>query len=62
MTGAALTHATPGPEIRSSGISWFCHTLLLSGFLPKRFMSHGEPLEDLIQVGTMGLINAIRAV
>jgi RNA polymerase sigma-B factor len=38
---------------------------LISGYLPvaehiaRRFISRGEPLEDLIQVATVGLINAV---
>ena len=33
--------------------------LSLVSFLARRFRDRGEPLEDLIQVGTIGLINAV---
>jgi RNA polymerase sigma-B factor len=33
--------------------------LPLVNFLARRFRDRGEPLEDLIQVGTIGLINAV---
>lgn len=44
------------PEIRDELIKMY---LNLVEYLARRFKSRGEPLEDLIQVGTIGLIKAI---
>ncbi len=44
------------PEIRDELVKMY---LNLVEYLARRFKSRGEPLEDLIQVGTIGLIKAI---
>lgn len=48
--------ATGDPEIRDELVRMY---LNLVEYLARRFKSRGEPLEDLIQVGTIGLIKAI---
>ncbi len=54
---AALDPGAPGRQWRRDQ--------LISGYLPvaehiaRRFAGRGEPLDDLIQVATMGLINAV---
>lgn len=47
---------TGDPEIRDQLITMY---LNLVKYLAYRFRNRGEPLEDLIQVGTVGLIKAI---
>lgn len=47
---------TRDPELRERLIH---QHLNLVRFLARKFASKGEPLEDLIQVGTVGLINAV---
>ncbi len=47
---------TRDPKIREKLI---LHHMKLVRFLASKFANRGEPLEDLIQVGTIGLINAI---
>jgi len=47
---------TRNPQLRDKLV--LSHASLVR-FLAGKFMSRGEPLEDLIQVGTVGLINAI---
>lgn len=47
---------TRDPAIRDELIKMY---LNLVEYLARRFKSRGEPLEDLIQVGTIGLIKAI---
>ena len=44
------------PEIRDELVKMYIN---LVEYLARRFKSRGEPLEDLIQVGTIGLIKAI---
>ncbi|MCL5291347.1 MAG: RNA polymerase sigma factor SigF [Actinobacteria bacterium] len=44
------------PEIRDELVQMY---LNLVEYLARRFKNRGEPLEDLIQVGTIGLIKAI---
>lgn len=44
------------PEIRDELVKMY---LNLVEYLARRFKSRGEPLDDLIQVGTIGLIKAI---
>ena len=46
----------PDPEIREELIRSY---LNLVEYLARRFKNRGEPLDDLIQVGTIGLIKAI---
>ena len=48
--------ATGDPEIRDELVRMY---LNLVEYLARRFKSRGEPLDDLIQVGTIGLIKAI---
>ncbi len=48
--------ATSDPEIRDELVRMY---LNLVEYLARRFKSRGEPLDDLIQVGTIGLIKAI---
>jgi len=47
---------TRNPQLRDRLV--LAHTSLVR-YLAGKFMSRGEPLEDLIQVGTVGLINAV---
>lgn len=47
---------TRDPQVREELI--LAHMNLVR-YLARKFMNRGEPLEDLIQVGTIGLINAI---
>lgn len=47
---------TQDPEIRDELVRMY---LNLVEYLARRFKSRGEPLEDLIQVGTIGLIKAV---
>lgn len=47
---------TRNPEIRDELVQMY---LNLVEYLARRFKNRGEPLEDLIQVGTIGLIKAI---
>lgn len=49
-------HATRDPALRDYLV--MVH-LSLVRFLASRFANRGEPLEDLVQVGTIGLINAV---
>lgn len=49
-------HQTQDPEIRDELVRMY---LNLVEYLARKFKSRGEPLEDLIQVGTIGLIKAI---
>lgn len=44
------------PEIRDELVRMY---LNLVEYLARRFKSRGEPLEDLVQVGTIGLIKAV---
>lgn len=44
------------PEIRDELVTMY---LSLVEYLARRFKSRGEPLEDLVQVGTIGLIKAV---
>jgi len=44
------------PEIRDELVQMY---LNLVEYLARRFKSRGEPLEDLVQVGTIGLIKAV---
>ncbi|HEB12685.1 MAG TPA: SigB/SigF/SigG family RNA polymerase sigma factor [Actinobacteria bacterium] len=46
----------PDPAIRDELVKMY---LNLVEYLARRFKNRGEPLEDLIQVGTIGLIKAI---
>lgn len=48
--------ATKNPRIRDRLV--LMHQNLVR-FLAGKFMNRGEPIEDLVQVGTIGLINAI---
>ncbi len=52
----AVYRKTDDPEIRDELVRMY---LNLVEYLARRFKSRGEPLEDLIQVGTIGLIKAI---
>jgi len=47
---------TNSPEIRDELVGMY---LNLVEYLAKRFKNRGEPVEDLIQVGTIGLIKAV---
>lgn len=47
---------TKDPEVRDELVRMYIN---LVEYLAKRFKSRGEPLEDLIQVGTIGLIKAV---
>ena len=49
-------HRTRDPKLREKLI--LAHTNLVR-YLARKFANRGEPLEDLIQVGMIGLINAI---
>ena len=49
-------HATRDPKLREELI---LQHLNLVKFLARRYGNRGEPMEDLIQVGSVGLINAI---
>ncbi|MHB0975870.1 MAG: SigB/SigF/SigG family RNA polymerase sigma factor [Candidatus Aquicultorales bacterium] len=44
------------PEVRDELVSMYIN---LVEYLARRFKNRGEPLEDLIQVGTIGLLKAI---
>ncbi|KKK76626.1 hypothetical protein LCGC14_2861760, partial [marine sediment metagenome] len=46
----------PDPAIRDELVKMY---LNLVEYLARRFKNRGEPLEDLVQVGTIGLIKAI---
>jgi RNA polymerase sigma-B factor len=48
--------ADPNPRLRQQLVA-IHHNLVR--YLASKFVSRGEPLEDLVQVGTIGLINAI---
>jgi RNA polymerase sigma-B factor len=48
--------ADPNPRLRQQLVAM--HQNLVR-YLASKFVSRGEPLEDLVQVGTIGLINAI---
>jgi len=52
----AQYHHTRDPQLREQLI--LAHMNLVR-YLARKFANRGEPLEDLIQVGTIGLINAI---
>ena len=47
---------TKSPEIRDELVTMYIN---LVEYLARRFKNRGEPVEDLIQVGTIGLIKAI---
>lgn len=47
---------TKSPEIRDELVAMYIN---LVEYLARRFKNRGEPVEDLIQVGTIGLIKAI---
>lgn len=47
---------TRAPELRDELVSMYMN---LVEYLARRFKNRGEPIEDLIQVGTIGLIKAI---
>ncbi|MDI6715954.1 MAG: RNA polymerase sigma factor SigF [Actinomycetota bacterium] len=47
---------TKSPEVRDELV---CMYINLVEYLARRFKNRGEPIEDLIQVGTIGLIKAI---
>ena len=47
------------PRYRRCATDWSIMHQNLVRYLAGKFVNRGEPLEDLIQVGTIGLINAI---
>jgi RNA polymerase sigma-B factor len=49
-------NTTKSPEIRDILVEMYIN---LVEYLARRFKNRGEPIEDLIQVGTIGLIKAI---
>jgi RNA polymerase sigma-B factor len=48
--------STKSPEVRDTLVEMYIN---LVEYLARRFKNRGEPIEDLIQVGTIGLIKAI---
>jgi RNA polymerase sigma-B factor len=57
---AAMTVAPPdSPERQRARDALVTLHLPLVQFLARRFRDRGEPLEDLVQVGTIGLIKAV---
>ncbi len=62
MTGSdarTLSRVREDVGNRSCATSWSSRTSTSCAIWPSRFANRGEPLDDLIQVGTLGLIKAI---
>jgi len=56
MREAALFSSLPDPGAREQLVEMYRQ---LAAYLARRFAGRGEPLEDLLQVANVGLINAI---